>query len=285
MIAQENAAKIAFFLDICQDRHLAANTVKSYDYALEAYYNYLLDKDLAVENVKLYEIREFKKTKLADYAPTSQNLKLSVIRKFYDTLMEFRIVDYNPVSLTFNNKLPQKTLSYVPDDQYPLIDGYIAQCSSDNYLLGLRIMYFCGLRIGEVSDIDLINDVFFQKNKMYLRVHGKGAKERIVPVFSDRVVNQINSMRYNHKSLIPLKLGVSPQGYDYHFGNIAQKYNIPVYSCHDFRRGFAVNLYSSTRDLEMLRVLLGHESYNTTLIYIRDATINVYNLPDALYTA
>lgn len=283
MIAQENAAKIAFFLDICQDRRLAYNTVKSYDYALETYYNFLVEKDLAVENVKLYEIREFKKTKLERYAPTSQNLKLSVIRKFYDTLMEFKLVDYNPVSLTFNNKLAKKTLSYVSEEHYPLIDSYIAQNSSDNYLLGLRLMYFCGLRVGEIGLIDLINDINMQNNKMYLKVNGKGSKQRIVPIFTKQIEKQINVMRYRHESLIPLRLGAYMQGYDYHFTNISKKYNIPKYSCHDLRRGFAVNMYSKTHDIEMLRVLLGHESYNTTLMYIRDATINVYQLPDTLF--
>lgn len=284
LVAKENAEKIAFFLDTCRDRKLSPNTLRSYDTALESFYNYATERDLLFEKVDLFQIRSFKKDKLSNYAPTSQNLKLSVVRKFYETLQEFRVLDFNPVSQSFNNKIERKTLTFVPKEHYSLIEKYFIENSSENYLLGLRLMYFSGLRVSEVGAINLINDIVIdQDKKMYLKVHGKGSKERIVPVFSRQAHNQINSFRKNHNSLMPLHLGTNTQTYDYHLKQIALNNNIQKYSCHDFRRGFAVNLYSKTHDIEMLRVLLGHESYNTTLLYIRDATVNVYQLPDSLF--
>ena len=144
-------------------------------------------------------------------------------------------------------------------------------------------MFFSGLRVGEVGITDLISDVIFQGDKMYLKVHGKGAKERVVPVFSWAAVRQIKEFRSSHQSLLPLRVGSFTQTYDYHLKKISKKLSLPVYSCHDFRRGFAVNLYKQTHDLELLRVLLGHESYNTTLMYIRNATVKIYDLPPSLY--
>lgn len=283
MLEQENAKKIAFYMDICKDRHLSQNTLRTYDYALLNFYDYLAAHSLAVEKVTLFDIRNFKKEALLEYSPSSQNLKLSAIRKFYTTLQEFNVLSFNPVSISFNNRLEKRTLSFVTDSDYPLIDRYFSENSSDNYTLGIRLMYFSGLRVGEINQVDLINDVSCVDNKMFLKIHGKGAKQRIVPVFDNKAMYQIKSFRANHNSLLPLYIGSNRQTYDYHLRRVAETENIQRYTCHDFRRGFAVNLYSKTHDLEMLRVLLGHESYNTSLMYIRDATVNVYKLPDTLF--
>ena len=283
MIDKDNAEKIAFFIDICKDRHLAPKTIESYDYALSSFYDYLSAKSLAVESVSLFDVRNFKKEALAEFAPSSQNLKLSALRKFYETLQEFDILHFNPVSKSFSNRLERKTLSFVPEADYKLIEKFFEENSSDNYLLGLRLMYFSGLRVGEIGEINLIDDVNYVNSKMFLKIHGKGAKQRIVPVFSKEAALQVKSFRATHNSLLPLHIGTFVQTYDYHLERFSKKNNLPKYSCHDFRRGFAVNLYSKTHDIEMLRVLLGHESYNTSLMYIRDATVNVYGSPDSLF--
>lgn len=283
MLDKDNAEKIAFFMDICKDRRLAPKTIESYDYALSSYYDYLSTHQIAVENATLFDIRSFKKESLSDYAPSSQNLKLSAVRKFYETLQEFNVLSFNPVSKSFANRLEKKTLTFVPEEDFKEIEKFFEENSSDNYLLGLRLMYFSGLRVGEIGEVDLINDVSYVDKKMFLKIHGKGAKQRIVPVFSKAAANQIKSFRANHNSLLPLHIGTFTQTYDYHLERFSKQNNLPKYSCHDFRRGFAVNMYSRTHDIEMLRVLLGHESYNTSLMYIRDATINVYQLPDTLF--
>lgn len=281
--AKANAEKIAFFLDTVTDRRLSEHTRRTYDTALTDIYGYLLDKDKGFEEVSLFDIRDYKKTRLGDFAPSTQNLKLSVLRKFYDVMGEYGVISYNPVVKSFNNRLEKKALTYVTEDNYKIIENYFKENSSDNYVLGLRLMFFSGLRVGEVGITDLISDVIFQGDKMYLKVHGKGAKERVVPVFSWAAVRQIKEFRSSHQSLLPLRVGSFTQTYDYHLKKISKKLSLPVYSCHDFRRGFAVNLYKQTHDLELLRVLLGHESYNTTLMYIRNATVKIYDLPPSLY--
>lgn len=281
--AQENAKKIAFFLDICKDRRLSDMTYKTYDTALSGFYEFLLDKDKLFEDIQIFDIRDYKVNYLTDYAPGSQNLKLSVIRKFYDTLAEYNIFTYNPVAISFTNRLEKKALTFVPKNDYELIEPYFKDRSSDNYVLGLRLMYFSGLRVGEVGQIDLTRDIIYKGDAMYIKVHGKGAKERIVPVFSRSAERQIKSFLSAHSSLLPLRIGSFQQIFDYHLKRAPKVLDIPAYSCHDFRRGFAVNLYSKTHDLELLRVLLGHESYNTSLMYIRNVTVKVYDLPSELF--
>lgn len=278
-----NAEKIAFFLETVEDRKLSHHTRRTYDTALTEIYNYMERKDKSFEELTLFDIRDYKKTTLKDFAPSTQNLKLSVFRKFYETMGEYGVISYNPVVKSFNNKLEKKALTYVTEDHYKIIENYFKENSSDNYVLGLRLMYFSGLRVGEVGQIDLMSDVLFQGDKAYLKVHGKGAKERIVPVFSGAAVRQIKEYQADHSSLLPLHIGTFTQIFDYHLKRLPKKVDLPVYSCHDFRRGFAVNLYSKSKDLELLRVLLGHESYNTTLLYIRDATVKIYDLPPELY--
>ena len=281
--SKANAEKIAFFLDICKDRRLSQLTRNSYDTALTEFYAYLEDQDKLVEEVGIFDIRQYKTQYLGKFAPSSQNLKLSVLRQFYDTLAEYKVLDNNPVVKSFNNRLEKKTLSFVPSADYVQIEDYFKEFSSDTYLLGLRLMYFSGLRVGEVGKVDLIYDVIYKDDKAFLKVHGKGAKERIVPVFSLAAERQIKEMASNHSSLIPLKIGSFQQNFQYHLSKASKVLNIPSYSCHDFRRGFAVNLYSDTKDLELLRVLLGHESFNTSLMYMRNVTVRVYDLPSSLF--
>lgn len=281
--SKANAEKIAFFLDICKDRRLSQLTRNSYDTALTEFYAFLEDQDKLVEEVGIFDIRQYKTHYLGKFAPSSQNLKLSVLRQFYDTLAEYKVLDNNPVVKSFNNRLEKKTLSFVPSADYVKIEDYFKEFSSDTYLLGLRLMYFSGLRVGEVGKVDLIYDVIYKDDKAFLKVHGKGAKERIVPVFSLAAERQIKEMAANHASLIPLKIGSFQQNFQYHLSKASKILSIPAYSCHDFRRGFAVNLYSDTKDLELLRVLLGHESFNTSLMYMRNVTVRVYDLPSSLF--
>lgn len=281
--AKKNAEQIALFLDICEDRRLSQNTTRTYDTALLGFFDYAGDIDKSFDEITMMDIRAYKKHNLGDLAPASQNLKLSVVRRFYDTLAEYGEFIYNPVSISFNNRLEKKTITYVDDKNYDLLERYFKEHSSDNYVLGLRLMYYSGLRVGEVAAIDLTRDIFERNYQMYIRVHGKGAKERVVPVFSRAAAAQIKSYIASHESLLPLRIGTSTSLYDYHLKQAPSVLDIPIYSCHDFRRGFAVKLYSKTRDLELVRVLLGHESYNTTLMYIRDVTVKIYDIPTNLF--
>lgn len=281
--AKKNAEQIALFLDICEDRRLSHNTTRTYDTALSDFFDYAGDIDKLFSEMSMLDIRAYKKQNLAELAPASQNLKLSVVRRFYDTLAEYGEFTVNPVSMSFNNRLEKKAITYVDDKNYKLLESYFKQHSSDNYVLGLRLMYYSGLRVGEVGRVDLTRDIFEQRGQMYLKVHGKGAKERVVPVFSRAAAAQIKSYIASHESLLPLRIGTSTSLYDYHLKQAPNEIDIPVYSCHDFRRGFAVNLYRKTRDLELVRVLLGHESYNTTLMYIRDVTVKIYDIPANLF--
>lgn len=284
MKEQENARNIAFYLDLCADRGLAANTLKTYDNALTKYYNYALSLDKSFSEIDLFDVRDYKTFLSATESKSTQNNNLSVIRSFYNTLMEYRIYDNNPVLQTFNNRLEHKTLTFVPAAEYVVIRDYFTQHSSINYVLGLELMMTSGLRVGELRQIDLFKDISYKGNRAFLKVHGKGNKQRIVPIFSAYAVKLIELLKSQHQSLLPLMLGTSTQVYTYHLDNYAKISN-HYYTNHDFRRGFAVDLYSRTHDIELVRVLLGHESYNTTLMYIRDATVNVYDLPADLYYA
>lgn len=284
MKEQENARNIAFYLDLCADRGLARNTITTYDNALTKYYNYALTLDKTFGEIDLFDVRDYKTYLDQTESKSTQNNNLSVIRSFYNTLMEYRIYDNNPVLQTFNNRLERKTLTFVPANEYVRIRSYFSEHSSDNYVLGLELMMTSGLRVGEVGLIDLFKDISFRGDKAFLKVHGKGNKQRIVPIFSSYAVKLIEVLKNQHQTLLPLRLGTSTQVYAYHLDSYAKISN-HSYTAHDFRRGFAVDLYSRTHDLELVRVLLGHESYNTTLMYIRDATVNVYDLPDNLYIA
>ena len=147
-------------------------------------------------------------------------------------------------------------------------------------------LYDSAIRISELLCLKL-SDVNLQKNSRYLRIHGKGDKERIVSV-SDNAAGHL-------ENYIQLYHGMDAPGTDYLFysvihgqphkmspGNVARIINKYVDQirddCHDlpnrvhphmFRRTRATNLYQSNVELELVSRILGHASTQTTRIYAK----------------
>lgn len=210
---------------------------------------------------------------------SSQARTISGLKGFYKYCLIENIVTVDPTSLLEAPKLKRSLPDVLSFDEIEKIIGQIDQSKPEggrNKAI-LETMYSCGLRVTEVVNLQiscLYLDVGF------IRVTGKGNKERLVPIGAD-AVKYIKLYKDNIRVHVPLKKGcedilfVNKRGGQlsrimifYIIKDLAKKASITKnISPHTFRHSFATHLVEGGADLRAVQEMLGHESITTTEIY------------------
>lgn len=211
--------------------------------------------------------------------PTSQARIVSGIRSFFKFCLTEQIIFLDPSILLETPKVKRA----LPDVlSFTEIENVINQIDLSKTEGGrnkaiLETMYSCGLRVSEVINLRiscLYLDVGF------IRVIGKGDKERLVPIGSD-AIKFISIYKNNIRSQIQPKnsfedilflnkfgKSISRTMIFYIIKDLALKANITKnISPHTFRHSFATHLVEGGADLRAVQEMLGHESITTTEIY------------------
>ena len=140
----------------------------------------------------------------------------------------------------------------------------------------IELMYACGLRVSELVNLN-VNDINIKDN--YVRVFGKGKKERIVPMadITTKILDEYihiyrNSLLKGYLTdnlfLSSYGKGITRQGFFKLLKKIAKENDInDNFSPHTLRHSFATHLLSHGADLRSIGELLGHENIKTTQIY------------------
>lgn len=232
-----------------------------------------VDIHLASDYIMLLKDGNFSKKKLSS-ASISRNL--SSLRTFYYFLIEFYEYTFNPFTL-IRSKSDSR---HLPD--FLVYDEMIRLLSSVDYSndVGLRnkcmleLMYACGLRVSELCDLYL-KDV--DLDERYVRVKGKGDKERLVPFYPlvEKLLRKyIETVRINWQKDDP-ELFIKSNGkklttryIQLYVKDLAVKAGISFnVHPHMFRHSFATHLLDNGADLRIVQELLGHENLSTTQIY------------------
>lgn len=210
---------------------------------------------------------------------TSQARIISGIRSFYKYLLTEQVVSVDPTALLETPKTKRALPDVLSFEEIELIIGQIDQSKPEggrNKAI-LETMYSCGLRVSEVVGLKiscLYLDVGF------IRVIGKGDKERLVPIGSD-AVKYIKLYKDNIRVHQPLVKGAEDilflnsrgKGLSrvmifYIIRDLVKKAGISkTISPHTFRHSFATHLVEGGADLRAVQEMLGHESITTTEIY------------------
>lgn len=210
---------------------------------------------------------------------TSQARIISGIRAFYRYCILEDIVQEDPTLLL---EAP-KTRRVLPDVlSFSEIESIIAQIDLSKPEGGrnkaiLETLYSCGLRVSEVVNLR-ISQLYLDVG--YIRVTGKGDKERLVPI-GDAATKYINIYRHNIRSHIAVKAGnedilfLNKRGQKLTrvmifliIKDLVQKAGInKTVSPHTFRHSFATHLIEGGANLRAVQEMLGHESITTTEIY------------------
>ena len=221
-------------------------------------------------------------------SPRSIARVLSALRSFFKFLREQKLRSDNPVA---SHKTPKIGRNLPKDLSEQDVDALI-QAPNINSPLGLRdramleVLYASGLRVSELLNLrlDLIN-----LNQGYLRVLGKGNKERLVPLgqqaceWVEKYLSEARPQLYRSATdfvFLTQQGGImSRQNFWYaikRYALIAGIHN--ELSPHTLRHAFATHLLNHGADLRVVQMLLGHSDLSTTQIYTHVAQVRMQQL-------
>ena len=264
------------------EKSLATNSIEAYVRDVEKLCQYLNIKNIELQpnELTISIFRDFLKfINELGINNTSQARIISGLKAFFHFLEMEDLIKNNPITLIESPKVTRK----IPDtlDVYE-IDLMLAtlDLSKDeatrNHAI-IETMFSCGLRVSEVINLKL-TDIYAADE--FIRVIGKGNKERLVPI-SERALKEIDI----YTNSIRNKLTINKDCSDIIFLNRRGKKLSRVYiflvikemaamagikkniSPHTLRHSFATSLVEAGADLRSVQQMLGHESITTTEIY------------------
>jgi integrase/recombinase XerD len=262
------------------ERSLSDNSVQAYIRDVKKFANYAIPIELSELKVTRVDISNFlAQINQKNISSRSQARIISGIKAFYKYLIMEDYLKINPTELIESPKIGLKlpdTLSLIEIDKLIAAVDLSNNQGERNRAI-LETLYSCGLRVSELVNLQLSN-IHFKEG--YLKVTGKGGKERLAPI-GGRAIKYltiyINEVR-NHQEI---KKGNE----DFVFLNnrgakltrvmifiIIQKLTEKIglkkkISPHTFRHSFATHLIEGGADLRAVQEMLGHESITTTEIY------------------
>lgn len=204
---------------------------------------------------------------------------LSGIKAFYRYLLMENMVDDDPTRLIDGPKIGRKIPAVLSYDEISVMMDAIDLSTAHGHRnrAMLETLYACGLRVSELITLKISN--FFPEEE-FIKVTGKGDKERIVPMGAEAIVQNKYYMDH-YRNTIDVKPGQEDFLYLNRRGrslsrvmvfniikDLAEKTGIQKkVSPHTFRHSFATHLVEGGADLRAVQDMLGHESITTTEIY------------------
>lgn len=261
---------------------MSDNTVDAYlhDVAMLADYVSATKGSMAIDQLSLSDLQAFLKhiTELGLSAGTQARV-LSGVKSFFRYLQLEEVVKTNPTELLEAPKLKRALPAYLSLEEIDLLFEHIDHSTPEGQRnrAMLEVMYSCGLRVSELVGLQiscLYLDVGF------VRVIGKGNKERLVPIGST-AVKHIKLYKDHVRNTLKIKLGAEDILFLNRRGgklsrvmvflilkDLTEKSGIKKnIHPHTLRHSFATHLVEAGADLRAVQEMMGHKSITTTEIY------------------
>ena len=260
-------------------RGYSPNTLDAYIRDLLKLISYLEGVDKHVIDVELSDLQDFAAS-LHDIGihPRSQCRILSGVRSFFRFLELEGYRDDDPSELLESPVLGEHLPEVLSAEEVDMLEGAIdlSKWEGQRNRAIIEVLFSCGLRVSELVTLKL-SDLFIQEQ--YVRVVGKGSKERLVPI-SPRAIKELD-----YWFMYRREMKIKPGEEDFVFLNrrgahltrvmilimikeTATAAGIQkIISPHTLRHSFATALLEGGADLRAIQAMLGHESIGTTEIY------------------
>jgi len=265
------------------ERAMSENSVDAYTRDIGKFHQYLQLQNLALNPTEIEEehlLAFIVWLSELGLGTTSQARIRSGVKAFYRYLMLEDIIDYDPTELIESPQLTKKIPSVLSIDEVQAVLDSV-DLSTDHGTRNraiLEVLYACGLRVTELTELRISN---LYKDIGFIKVLGKGNKERLVPIGEEALKHiqfYMDSVR-RHLSKI------NPEDENVLFLNRRGKRlsRVMIFmivkdavkaagieknvSPHTFRHSFATHLVEGGADLKAVQDMLGHESITTTEIY------------------
>ncbi len=260
-------------------RGFSPHTVEAYQRDLEKLLNYLKQEGKTVDDVQLEDLQHFAATlHELGIGPSSQCRILSGVRSFFRFLELDGWREDDPSELLESPVLGEHLPEVLSEEEVDMLEGSIdlSKWEGQRNKAIIEVLFSCGLRVSELVNLKLSS---IYVDEQYVRVMGKGSKERLVPI-SPKALRELD-LWFVDRNLMKIKQGEE----DYVFLNRrgahltrtmilimikrqAEEAGIQkTISPHTLRHSFATALLEGGADLRAIQAMLGHESIGTTEIY------------------
>ena len=261
------------------EKGYSANTLDAYMRDVDKLLRYLAVEQVNVLDVKLEDLEHFAAF-ISDLGigPRSLARILSGVRQFYRFLVIDGYLEVDPTELLESPKQPDHLPEVLSTAEVDLLEEAIdlSKWEGHRNRAIIEVLFSCGLRVSELTNLKLSN---LYIEEQYIRVMGKGSKERLVPI-SPRALDELNYW-FADRNVMKIKPGEE----DYVFLNrrgqhltrtmiliMIKRYAVEAgikktISPHTLRHSFATSLLEGGADLRAIQAMLGHESIGTTEIY------------------
>lgn len=261
------------------ERGLSDNTLSAYRRDLRQYHEWLATANTSILGAGRGELQAYLGVRLRQgQSPRSTARFMSCVRSFYRFLIREGRLQVDPTldvdSPRLGRPLPKSLSEQDVERLLEAPDVALALEFRDRAML--ELLYACGLRVSELTSLQLVQVSF---NQGVLRVFGKGGKERLVPM-GEEALSWLKGYMAGPRAellkdlpsdvLFPSRRGtqMTRQTFWYRIKIYARRAEIgkPL-SPHTLRHAFATHLLNHGADLRVVQMLLGHSDLTTTQIY------------------
>jgi integrase/recombinase XerD len=277
---------------IGMEKGLSKNTRLAYEQELKKFRFYLDHQRLDHYKISETDAVEFIKTEaMKGQSFATQAHLISVLRNFYKYLIGEDKIDYNPLSAIDSPQQWKNLPRYLTIEQVTelLETPDLTKTFGKRDKAILELMYATGLRVSEVGGLK-IGNLYMDDN--FLRVMGKGSKERVIP-FGEKAREHLQDylensrpkllkgktsdfvfLNWSGEKLSRIGLWMIIKGYGKKVGVAS------ILTPHVLRHSFATHLLERGADLRSIQMMLGHSSISTTEIYTHIAKKRVKEIYD-----
>ena len=262
------------------ERNYSPNTLAAYQNDLSWLLSFCEQQEMNPLDVQLEDLQHFA-VQLHEHqiGPTSQARILSGIRSFYKYLLLSGEIEQDPTELLESPHLGERLPEVLSTDEIDQIQKSIdlSKPEGQRNKTIIEVLFSCGLRVSELVNLKLSN-LYLEEG--FVRVMGKGSKERLVPI-SSKAIRELKYW-FVDRNLMKIQQGEE----DYVFLNRRGKHLTrtmilimlkrqavaagitKTISPHTLRHSFATELLKGGADLRAIQAMLGHESIGTTELYM-----------------
>ncbi|HEV2602017.1 MAG TPA: tyrosine-type recombinase/integrase [Candidatus Babeliales bacterium] len=278
---------VHFHAYMLTERRLAHNTYLAYKRDLAQFELFLQKNSIALEVIRAKHVKHFLRTLRAVEDLTARSLarKVATLKLFFSYAHErFNIQNCGEHLITpkIKKALPQ----YLSEQE---VEAFLAAAEADNSPLGIRnkvivyLLYISGMRISELTAL-YVSSIHFDTG--FLKVHGKGDKERMIPVPLEMMSILREYLQTVHREFIDRKGGCSGEEYLFPTSYSGKIKPITRQACwvilntiwektaikkrispHQLRHSLATHMLKNGVDLRSLQLILGHENIMTVEVY------------------
>ena len=264
-----------FLCYLKNERLYTSDTIKNYKLDLKQFEEFLKSQNIYIDEAKKINIEQFfMNLHVLGLSPTSLARKASTLRSYYLYLLKSSLIAESPMSGIKTPKLSKKLPNVLSINDVEIlcninIDSIVAK--RDKAII--EVMYSSALRLSELSSLNIDS---IDMNSKFVKVIGKGKKERILPL-GLKATEALSVWISARSNFSPLNDALFINKYGGRLSNRSIQNRINYWvkkqglnckiSPHTLRHSCATHLLEASGDLRAVQEFLGHEDISTTQIY------------------